>query len=239
MLKPLPQILKETFGVSEEDLKEAQKIRTEKGSEILSAEKAFSAVGVTPNTENLNLKEAGVNISNGFIKVDDSYKTDADGIYAVGDVAGIPLLAHAASHEGIYTVEKIVGLSPEKPDITHIPSCVYCQPQVASIGFTEAEANKKGFNIEKGSFPFKANGKSVAAGDTAGMVKLIFNSDSKELLGGHIIGHDATELIAEIGIAQKFKAKPEDFINVVHSHPTASEAIMEAAADSFGRAIHI
>ena len=215
------------------------KLKTEKGDNILSAEKVLAAVGVDTNIENMNLEDNGVIIEKGFIKADKNLRTGNKNIYAIGDVIGAPLLAHAASAEGIYAVEKLAGLNPEKPLIDDMPSCVYCQPQVASVGLTETDAVQREYKIKKGIFPFKANGKSVASGDTTGIVKLIFDEDSGKLLGGHIIGHDATELTSEIGMAKGLKASPEDFLKVIHSHPTASEAIMEAAANSMGEAIHI
>jgi len=215
------------------------RIKSEKGEDSITVEKVLSAVGVNPNTEGLGLEEIGVKLENGFIKVNENYQTNLENIYAIGDVIGGMMLAHKASAEGIYTVEKLANLSPKKISSEDIPSCVYCHPQVASIGLTEKDAMDKGYRINKGIFPFKANGKSVAVGETTGIVKLIFNEENRGLLGGHIIGNDATELIAEVGMALGKKAINKDFINIIHSHPTASEAIMEAAAFSMGEAIHI
>ena len=161
------------------------------------------------------------------------------GIYAIGDITGPPLLAHVASHEAIICVEKIAGKSPHMLDYESIPGCTYCQPQVASIGMTEAKAKEAGYEVSIGKFPYAASGKARAIGERDGMVKLIFDKKYGELLGAHIIGAEATELIAELGIAKTFETTAHELASTIHAHPTLSEMIMEAAGASLGEAIHI
>lgn len=206
----------------------------------ISAEKVLSAVGVTGNIEGFGLEQLGVEIFKGHIKVDNStYETNVGGIYAIGDVIGPPWLAHVASAEGIHCIEKIKGLHTHDINYDNIPGCTYCQPQVASIGLTEAKAKEKGYEIKVGKFPFMANGKAFAIGEREGFVKLIFDAKYGELLGAHIIGSEATEMIAELGIAKSHEATGESIIKTIHAHPTLSESIMEAAANAYGEAIHI
>ncbi|MBA7524331.1 Dihydrolipoyl dehydrogenase [subsurface metagenome] len=161
------------------------------------------------------------------------------GIYAIGDITGPPLLAHVASHEGIICIEKIAGQSPHALDYDSIPGCTYCQPQIASIGMTEAKAKEAGFDLRIGRFPYAASGKARAIGERDGFVKLIFDNKYGELLGAHIIGAEATELIAEIGMAKSLESTPVELAKTIHAHPTLSEMIMEAAGDALGEAIHI
>ena len=206
----------------------------------LSANKVLSAIGVTGNIEGFGLEELGVEILKNHIKVNKStYETNVKGIYAIGDVIGPPWLAHVASHEGIHCIEKIKGLKIPDIDYNNIPGCTYCQPQVASIGLTEAKAREAGYEIKIGKFPFMASGKAFAVGEREGFVKLIFDAKYGEILGAHIIGPEATELIAEIGIAKSLEATAESIFRTVHAHPTLSESIMEAAAAAYGEAIHI
>ncbi len=206
----------------------------------VSAEKVLSAIGVTGNIEEFGLEELGVEIFKGHIKVDKStYETNVKGIFAIGDVIGPPWLAHVASAEGIHCVEKIKGLNPHDISYDNIPGCTYCQPQVASIGLTEAKAKEKGYEIKVGKFPFMASGKAFAIGERDGFVKLIFDAKYGEILGAHIIGSEATEMIAEIGIARALEATGESIIKTIHAHPTLSESVMEAAANAYGEAIHI
>ena len=206
----------------------------------LSANKVLSAIGVTGNIEGFGLEELGVEIFKNHIKVNKStYETNIKGIYAIGDVIGPPWLAHVASHEGIHCIEKIKGLKIPDIDYNNIPGCTYCQPQVASIGLTEAKAREAGYEIKIGKFPFMASGKAFAVGEREGFVKLIFDAKYGEILGAHIIGPEATELIAEIGIAKSLEATAESIFRTVHAHPTLSESIMEAAAAAYGEAIHI
>lgn len=206
----------------------------------VAAEKVLSAIGVTGNIEGFGLEELGVEIEKGHIKVNKStYETNVKGIFAIGDVIGPPWLAHVASAEGIHCVEKMKGLNPHDINYDNIPGCTYCQPQVASIGFTEAKAKEKGYEIKVGKFPFMASGKAFAIGEREGFVKLIFDAKYGELLGAHIIGSEATEMIAELGIAKTLEATAESIIKTVHAHPTLSESVMEAAANAYGEAIHI
>ncbi len=208
--------------------------------EILSAEKVLTAIGVTGNLEGYGLENLGVKTDRGFIVVDKTtYATNVEGVYAVGDVIGPPLLAHVASAEAIHCVEKIKGLNPEPIDYNSIPGCTYAIPQIASIGLTEQQALEQGYKIKIGKFPYSASGKATAIGEREGLVKLIFDEKYGELLGAHIIGAEATELIAELGIAKKLEATYETILKTVHAHPTLSETIMEAAGDANNEAIHI
>jgi dihydrolipoamide dehydrogenase len=206
----------------------------------ISADKVLNAIGVTGNVEGFGLEELGVELFKNHIKVNKStYETNVKGIYAIGDVIGPPWLAHVASHEGIHCVEKIKGL--EIPDINYgnIPGCTYCQPQVASVGLTEAKAKEAGYEVKIGKFPFMASGKAFAIGEREGFVKFIFDAKYGEILGVHIIGSEATELIAEAVLAKALEATGESIIKTVHAHPTLAESIMEAAAAAYGEAIHI
>jgi len=208
-------------------------------SQKISAEKALIAIGIQGNVEDLGLESLGVNVEKGFIPVDQWYKTNVDGIYAIGDVTGPPLLAHVASHEAIICVEKIAGKSPHALDYDSIPGCTYCQPQVASVGMTESKAKEAGYEVTIGKFPYTASGKARAIGERDGMVKLIFDKKYGELLGAHIIGAEATELIAELGVAKTFETTAHELASTIHAHPTLSEMIMEAAGNSLGEGIHI
>ncbi|PIO48610.1 MAG: dihydrolipoyl dehydrogenase [[Chlorobium] sp. 445] len=209
-----------------------------KQKELLS-DYCLVAIGLTGNIENLGLEEVGVKTERGFIKVDEFGRTNVEGVYAIGDVAGGMLLAHKASAEGIRCVEKIAGLDVQPLDPMEIPVCTYCQPSVAHIGLTEKQAKEQGYEVKIGRFPFKASGKATAAGHTEGMVKLIFDAKYGDLLGAHIIGYEATEMIASLGIARKLEATADWIHHTVHAHPTFSEAIKEAAADAYGEAINI
>ena len=220
--------------------KEAKVVLTAKGEKKeLKADVVLVAIGVQGNVENIGLESVGVKVEKGWIQVDDFGRTNIDGIYAIGDVAGPPWLAHVASKEGIVCVEKIAGKNPQPIDWNNIPGCTYCQPQVASIGLTEEKALESGHKIKIGRFPFTANGKARAIGETDGLVKLIFDEKYGELLGAHILGVDATEMIAELGLAKNLEATPEGIFNTIHAHPTLSESIMEAAENAEGHAIHI
>jgi dihydrolipoamide dehydrogenase len=207
--------------------------------ETVIAEKALMAIGIQGNVEDLGLEETGVKVEKSFIPVNQWYETNIAGIYAIGDVTGPPLLAHVASHEGIICIEKIADKSPHALDYNSIPGCTYCQPQVASIGMTEAAAKEAGYDVKIGRFPYAASGKARAIGERDGLVKLIFDSKYGELLGAHIIGAEATELIAEVGIAKTLETTATELVNTIHAHPTLSEMIMEAAGDSLGEAVHI
>lgn len=206
----------------------------------LSAEKVLSAIGVTGNVEDFGLEELGIELFKNHIKVNKStYETNVPGIYAIGDVIGPPWLAHVASAEGIHCVEGIKGIKNPEIDYENIPGCTYCQPQVASVGLTEAKAKAAGYEIKVGKFPFMASGKAFAIGEREGFVKLIFDAKYGELLGAHIIGSEATEMIAELTLARSIEATGHSIIKTIHAHPTLSESIMEAAAQAYGEAIHI
>jgi len=209
-------------------------------NEELTADKVLNAIGVTGNVEGFGLEELGVKLYKNHIKVDkSSYETNVKGVYAIGDVIGPPWLAHVASHEGIRCVEGIKGIKIKPIDYQNIPGCTYCQPQVASVGLKEEKAKEQGYKIKVGRFPFLASGKAFAVGEREGFVKLIFDEKYGELLGAHIIGSEATELIAEIVMARELEATGESIIKTVHAHPTLSESIMESAAQAYGEAIHI
>jgi len=214
-------------------------VKTPKGDEIIEADIVLSAVGVTPNTENLGLEEAGVKIQNGKVDVDDYYRTSVPGVFAIGDIVHGPALAHVASAEGITCVEKIGGKEVSPLDYGNLPACTYTSPEIASCGMTEAAAREAGFDIRVGKFPFTASGKATAAGAKEGFIKLIFDSKYGELLGAHMIGANVTEMIAEIVVARKLETTGYEIIKSVHPHPTMSEAIMEAAAAAYGEVIHI
>ncbi|MEK6571288.1 MAG: dihydrolipoyl dehydrogenase [Bacteroidota bacterium] len=209
------------------------------GKKKLKGDVALMAVGVEGNIDNLGLEELGIVTENGFLKIDDNCRTNIEGTYGIGDVAGPPLLAHVASAEGIACVEMIAGKETEPINYDNIPSCTYSQPQVASIGLTEEKARLLGRELRIGRFPFRASGKSLAIGETEGLVKLIFDAKYGELLGAHILGSEATEMIAELGIAKSLGSTARQIVKTVHAHPTLAESIMEAAADAYGEAIHI
>ncbi len=216
------------------------KVSNQKGEQTLQAIQTLVAIGVVGNVENLGLEALGVRTEKGFIPVDRrTFQTNAASVYAIGDVIGAPWLAHVASAEGIAAVEHMAGKTPVAIDYDHIPGCTYCQPQVASFGLTEQKAKEKGLEVKIGRFPFRANGKSLAMGESEGFVKLIFDARYGELLGGHIVGAEATELLAELGVAKTLETTAEEIIQTIHAHPTISESIKEAAEDAFGKAIHV
>lgn len=214
-------------------------IKTKKGEETRQVDVVLSAIGITPNIENIGLEETGVEIENGKIKVDDYYQTTVPGVYAIGDVVHGQALAHVASAEGITCVEKMAGKDPQPIDYNNIPACTYTQPEVASVGYTEKAAQEAGYEVKVGKFPFTASGKASAAGHKDGFIKLIFDSQLGELLGAHMIGSHVTEMIAEIVVARKLEITGHELIKSVHPHPTMSEAVMEAAAAAFDEVIHI
>jgi dihydrolipoamide dehydrogenase len=206
----------------------------------LTADKVLCAVGVTGNVEGFGLEKLGIELYKNHIKVNKSnYSTNVKGVFAIGDVIGPPWLAHVASAEGIHCVEKIKGLNPPDINYNNIPGCTYCQPQVASIGYTEQKAKEAGYELKIGKFPFMASGKAFAIGEREGFVKLIFDAKYGELLGAHIIGSEATEMIAELAMAKSLEATAESIIKTVHAHPTLSESVMEAAGVAYNEAIHI
>ncbi len=207
--------------------------------EEVQVDVVMSAVGITPNIENIGLEELGIVVENGRVKVDDYYRTNVEGIYAIGDIIATPALAHVASAEGITCVEKIMGLNPEPIDYKNIPGCTYTNPEISSVGLTEAKAKAAGYEIKVGKFPYSASGKASAAGQKDGFVKLIFDAKYGELLGAHMIGGNVTEMIAELVVAKKLESTGHELIKAIHPHPTMSEAIMEAAAAAYGEVIHI
>ncbi len=214
-------------------------ITTPKGQEIVEVDIVLSAVGITTNLEGIGLEEAGIKTEKGKVMVDDYYRTNVPGIFAIGDIVHGPALAHVASAEGIICVEKISGLDVDPLDYTNIPGCTYTTPEIASCGLTEAAAREAGYEIKVGKFPYTASGKASAAGAKDGFVKLIFDAEYGELLGAHMIGANVTEMIAEIIVARKLETTGHEIIKSVHPHPTMSEAIMEAAAAAYGEVIHL
>lgn len=215
-------------------------IETATGLQSMTVEKVLSAIGVRPNSHDLGLEALGIELENGFIRVDQYCKTNVVGVYAIGDVAGAPCLAHKASHEAILCVEKIAGLSPVHAlDRTQIPGCIFTHPQVASIGLTEQKAKAAGLPINIGKFPLQANGKALALGTAAGFVKTIFNQETGELLGAHMVGHEVTEHIQGFAIAKYLEATDESLAQVIFPHPTLSEAMHESILAAMQRAIHI
>ncbi|MDP9076190.1 MAG: dihydrolipoyl dehydrogenase [Bacteroidota bacterium] len=214
-------------------------VKTATGVETLEAEIVLSAVGISTNLEGLGLEENGVQTDRGKVVVDDFYKTNIEGVYAIGDIVKGQALAHVASAEGIICVEKIAGQNPHPLDYNNIPGCTYCSPEVASVGYTEKAAIAAGYELKIGKFPFSASGKASAAGAKEGFVKLIFDAKYGEFLGAHMIGHNVTEMLAEVVTARKLEATGHEIIKSVHPHPTMSEAIMEAAAAAYGEVIHL
>ena len=215
------------------------RIKTAKGEEKIECDVVLSAAGVVTNIENIGLEELGIIVDKGRILVDDYYQTNLPGYFAIGDVVPGPALAHVASAEGIICVEKIAGHHPAPLDYGNIPGCTYCSPEVASVGMTEKAAKEAGYEIKVGKFPFSASGKASAAGAKDGFVKLIFDAKYGELLGGHMIGANVTEMVAELVAVRKLETTGEELIKTVHPHPTMSEAIMEAAAAAYGEVIHL
>ena len=214
-------------------------VKTAKGNEVLEADIVLSAVGVMTNLENLGLEELGIKTDKGKVLVDNFYKTNVDGVFAIGDIVKGQALAHVASAEGIICVEKIAGKNPEPLNYNNIPGCTYCSPEIASVGYTEKAAREAGFDLKVGKFPFSASGKASAAGAKDGFVKVIFDAKYGEFLGAHMIGYNVTEMIAEVVTARKLEATGHEIISSVHPHPTMSEAVMEAAADAYGEVIHL
>ena len=264
VLEGLPQILPredaEVAGVLSQSL-EKQGISLETGVEVTGveikgkqvevsyksgdgvqterADKVLMAIGVTGNVEDLGLTALGVRTEAGGIAVNGRMETNVSGVYAIGDVVGAPQLAHVAAAEGVAAVEFIAGQQRQEIDPTLIPSCTYCQPQVASVGLDEAAARAAGYDVKVGRFPFTASGKALAAGETEGLVELVFDAKYGEVLGASIVGAEATELIAEVGLARKLEATYEELVGTMHAHPTLSEAVMEAAGEAFGLGLNL
>jgi dihydrolipoamide dehydrogenase len=207
--------------------------------QILKASRVISAVGVAGNIENIGLEKLGVKTDAGTIVIDGVGRTNVPGVYAIGDVAGPPMLAHKAEHEGVVCIEAIKGLKPHPIDKLMIPGCTYCQPQIASVGLTEAKAKAAGYELKVGRFPFIGNGKAIALGEPDGLVKTIFDAATGKLLGAHMIGAEVTELIQGFVVAMNCETTEEELIASIFPHPTLSEAMHESVLDAFGRVIHM
>jgi dihydrolipoamide dehydrogenase len=211
---------------------------TDGKSQQLTAEKLISAVGVVGNIENLGLEKLGIGIERGIVVTDGLGNTNVPGIYAIGDVAGPPMLAHKAEHEGVLCVETIKGLHTHAMDKAKIPGCTYCQPQIASVGLTEAKAKELGFSVKVGRFPFAGNGKAIALGEPDGLVKTVFDAKTGQLLGAHMVGAEVTELIQGYVVAMNLETTEEDLMHTVFPHPTLSEMMHESVLDAYGKVIH-
>lgn len=214
-------------------------VKTKKGEETLECDVVLSAVGVVANIENIGLEEVGIATDKGKIMVNDYYKTNIEGYYAIGDCVPGQALAHVASAEGIICVEKIAGEHVQPLDYGNIPGCTYCSPEIASVGHTEQSAKEAGYELKVGKFPFSASGKASAAGHKDGFVKVIYDAKYGELLGAHMIGANVTEMIAEIVAARKLETTGHELLKTVHPHPTMSEAVMEATAAAYDEVIHL
>jgi dihydrolipoamide dehydrogenase len=212
-------------------------VANDKGEQVLEAERALVAIGVRPNSENLGLEAAGVKVERGFVSIDERMRTNVPGVYAIGDLTGKLALAHVASAQGIVAAETIAGAETATLDYEMMPRCVYCQPQVASFGLTEAQAG--GRAVKVGRFPFRANGKALGLDDYDGFVKIVADEQSGEILGAHLVGPEVTELLPELVLARNCELTPQEIARSVHAHPTLSEALLEAAHGVFGEAIHI
>ncbi|MBK7938713.1 MAG: dihydrolipoyl dehydrogenase [Lewinellaceae bacterium] len=229
----------ESVDTGGKEIKVNMKNRKDGKTETILCDVVLSAAGVTPNTENIGLEDVGVATDRGFIKVDDYFRTNVPGIYAIGDVLATQALAHLASAEAITCVEAIAGHHPEPIDYNNVPGCTYCVPEIASVGYTEQAAKDAGYEVLVGKFPFTASGKAKASGHPEGFVKVIFDKKYGEFLGAHMIGYNVTELIAEVVVARKLETTGHEIIKSIHPHPTMSEAVMEAAAAAYGEVIHL
>jgi dihydrolipoyl dehydrogenase len=210
-----------------------------KGTQQITAERMISAVGVVGNVENLGLEKLGVKVDRGTIVTDGLGRTNVPGLYAIGDVAGPPMLAHKAEHEGVICVETIKGLPAHAMDKGKIPGCTYCHPQIASVGLTEARAKEQGYDVKIGRFPFLGNGKAIALGEPDGLVKTVFDRGTGQLLGAHMVGAEVTELIQGFVIAMNLETTEEELIASVFPHPTLSEMMHESVMDAYGRVVHM
>jgi dihydrolipoamide dehydrogenase len=243
VLKKKGIVIKTATSVETVDTKGKTCVVSAKGKdgtvEKIEADVVLSAAGISTNLEGLGLEECGIKTEKGIVITDDFYRTNVEGVYAIGDIVKGPALAHVASAEGIVCVEKIAGHNPEPINYENIPSCTYCIPEVASVGLTEEEAKAKGYTLKVGKFPFSASGKASAAGAKEGFVKVIYDAKYGEWLGTHMVGSNVTEMIAEVVVARKLETTGHEIIKSIHPHPTMSEAIMEATAAAFGEVIHL
>jgi dihydrolipoamide dehydrogenase len=214
-------------------------ISTKKGTETVVCSQVLSAVGIVANIEDIGLESLGIEVEKGKIKTDAYYRTNVEGVYAIGDVIATPALAHVASHEAVTCVERIAGLDVEPVDYACIPSCIYTTPEIASVGMTEKQAREAGFHVTTGKFPYSASGKAASANNRDGFVKLVVDEKTDKILGAHLIGMGVTELISELTLAMKLGATAKQILKTIHPHPTMSEAIAEAAAAAHGEVIHI
>jgi dihydrolipoamide dehydrogenase len=211
-----------------------------KGRQDLEVDQILLVVGRVPNSDGIGLEKVGIKPEKGFIPVGDYYQTSAEGIYAIGDVVDSPMLAHVASKEGEIAAEHLAGhKTPTRLDANAIPGAVYCEPQLASFGYTEQAASDAGLQFQKAVFPYRGAGKSVAIGRSEGLLKLLVDKESREILGAHVVGAEATELIHEILLAKTTELLPEDIAGMTHAHPTLSEGVMEMARMAEGWAIHV
>jgi dihydrolipoamide dehydrogenase len=208
-------------------------------TEALTASHAIVAVGIAGNVENLGLEALGVTVEKGHIVTDGYGRTNVDGLYAIGDVTGPPWLAHKASHEGVVCVEAIAGEEPHPIVKERIPGCTYSHPQIASVGLTEARAKAEGREVRVGKFPFVGNGKAIALGEDQGLVKVVFDAETGELLGAHMIGAEVTELIQGYAVAMQAEVTEHELMETVFPHPTLSEMMHEAVLDAYGRVLHV
>ncbi|HMT53568.1 MAG TPA: dihydrolipoyl dehydrogenase [Saprospiraceae bacterium] len=229
----------EKIEMTDEGCNVIVKNRKDESVQTITCDIVLSAAGVTPNTEDIGLEVLGIETDRGMIKVDAYYRTNVPGIYAIGDVIPTQALAHVASAEGITCVEKIAGHHPEPIDYSNIPGCTYCWPEVSSVGMTEAQAKEAGYELKIGKFPFSASGKASASGAKDGFVKMIFDAKYGEFLGGHMIGANVTEMIAELVLAKKLESTGHEILKAIHPHPTMSEAVMEATAAAYDEVIHL
>jgi dihydrolipoamide dehydrogenase len=214
-------------------------IEAEGKSQQITVDRVISAVGVVGNIENLGLEKLGVKTERGIVKVDELNCTSVPGIYAIGDVAGPPMLAHKAEHEGVVCIEAIKGLHPHPMNKAMIPGCTYCSPQVASVGLTEQAAKEKKLDIRVGRFPFVGNGKAIALGEDQGLVKVIFDKKTGQLLGAHMVGAEVTELIQGYVVAINLETTEEELMHTIFPHPTLSEMMKEAVLDAYGRVLNM
>jgi dihydrolipoamide dehydrogenase len=214
-------------------------IATKKGEKTVEADIVLSAVGVQTNIDNLGLEELGITTEHGKVNVDEWYRTNVPGIYAIGDIVHGPALAHKADHEATICVEKLCGLDPKPLNYANIPGCTYTTPEIASVGLSEAKAIAAGYEVKIGKFPFTASGKATAAGNRDGFIKVVFDAKTGDWLGCHMVGDNVTEMVAAAVLCRELGAKGEDIIHAVFPHPTMSEGIMEAAAAAYNECVHL